>query len=192
MPSGKCSRPAKMRSALQRARAETGAEQRGVGNEACGEGGLACIEACAGSGPVPCLQRLRFSHWREMWPGLNRDFFDAVTQQCGLAITWGLMHADELMDTEDPVESKTEFEARHARDEAREAYTKQWARDRVREHLAKEPKGRHPRQWRSCSLNWGTSKQAIYDAFREMGECVCLFPPLVPWSGECEMCLGEV
>ena len=57
----KCSRPAKMRSALQRARAETGAEQRGVGNKACGEGGLACIEACAGSGPVPCLQRLRFS-----------------------------------------------------------------------------------------------------------------------------------
>ena len=40
--------------------------------------------------------------WKTAWPGLSRNFYDHIADQYGLAVTWGVMHASELIAPEDP------------------------------------------------------------------------------------------
>ena len=40
--------------------------------------------------------------WKHMWPGLSHDFHDDIARRYGLATTWGVMHARDLIEPKDP------------------------------------------------------------------------------------------
>jgi hypothetical protein len=74
-------------------------------------------------------------HWKTAWPGFGHNIYDRIADQYGLAVTWGLMHASDLIEPEDP-----ERDAR--RDALREARAAAWdAETRIRLEFLRSPEG---------------------------------------------------
>ena len=131
------------------------------------------------------LEERPVPHWESMWPGLGHTMYDMAVSDCGMAVVWGLMHADKL-EPEDPEEIVTEWEqqrrvkANSKRPMPRTRSTSATGSTIIRK-LQWEEEGKSVRRDRGLvfSVVSGVDARAIW---REFGECNC------PRPGMCDLC----
>ena len=112
------------------------------------------------------LEEQPVPHWESMWPGLGHTMYDRAVRDCGMAVAWGLMHADELK-PEEPEEIVTEWEHQRRVKANAKANAEDYIRNWIIRKLQWEEEGKSVRRDRGLvfSVLSGVDVRAIWREF---------------------------
>ena len=120
--------------------------------------------------------------WEHMFPGTQRNIWEWNQENFGLALAWGLTHADCLKG--ETVPGETEWERQRRVNATAVAHSREWVRQRIRKRIEHEQENPQRRLDRHLMLSWGIPGVDVRAILREMGECLCHHAG----AGTCDMC----